>query len=92
MLEIFDTNLYYGDIIAQPLHDKIGLSIVFRNIERQFLDFDWTCRFGNVKAILQLKKTLNLGEIPDNFQIITNKLSELKVHLPTVLITTLNFY
>lgn len=38
----------------------------------------WTCRFGNVKAILQLKKSLNLGEVPEHFQIIANKLFELE--------------
>jgi hypothetical protein len=43
-----------------------------------FLQLDWTCRFGNVKAILQLKKSLNLGEIPDHFQILANKLLELE--------------
>jgi hypothetical protein len=42
------------------------------------LQLDWTCRFGNVKAILQLKKSLNLGEVPDNFQIIASKLLELE--------------
>jgi hypothetical protein len=39
---------------------------------------DWTCRFGNVKAILQLKKSLNLGEVPNDFQIVANKLSDLE--------------
>ena len=42
------------------------------------MQLDWTCRFGNVKAILQLKKTLNLGEVPDHFQIVANKLLELE--------------
>lgn len=42
------------------------------------MQLDWTCRFGNVKAILQLKKSLNLGEVPDHFQIIANKLLELE--------------
>ncbi|GAC18323.1 hypothetical protein [Paraglaciecola arctica] len=42
------------------------------------MQLDWTCRFGNVKAILQLKKSLNLGEIPDHFQIVANKLLELE--------------
>lgn len=46
--------------------------------ERLFLQVDWTCRFGNVKAILQLKKSLNLGEVPDHFQIVANKLLELE--------------
>ncbi|MFT5838567.1 MAG: hypothetical protein ACI9UT_001061 [Flavobacteriales bacterium] len=42
------------------------------------MQLDWTCRFGKVKAILQLKKSLNLGEIPDYFQIVANKLFELE--------------
>jgi hypothetical protein len=42
------------------------------------LQLDWACRFGNVKGILQLKKSLNLGEIPDHFQIVANKLLELE--------------
>lgn len=42
------------------------------------MQLDWTCRFGNVKAILQLKRALNLGEIPDHFQIVANKLFELE--------------
>ena len=42
------------------------------------MQLDWTSGFGNVKAILQLKKTLNLGEVPDHFQIITNKIFELE--------------
>jgi hypothetical protein len=42
------------------------------------LHLDWTCRFGNVKAILQLKKSLNLGEVPDSFQIIASKLLALE--------------
>ena len=75
---IVEALLYNGDIIAQPLHDKIGLSLDYKNIERLFLQLDWTCRFGNVKAIWQLKRSLNLGEIPDHFQIITNKLLELE--------------
>ena len=70
--------VYYGDIIAQPLLDRIGLSRDYRNKERLILQLDWTCRFGNVKAILQLKKSLNLGEVPDHFQIIANKLLELE--------------
>jgi len=67
-----------GDIITQPRHYKIGLNLDYRNKERLFLELDWTCRFGNVKAILRLKKTLTLGEVPDNFQIIANKLLELE--------------
>ncbi len=43
-----------------------------------YLQLDWTCRFSNVKAILQLKKSLNLGEISDHFKIIANKLLELE--------------
>lgn len=42
------------------------------------MQLDWTSRFGNVKAILQLKKSLNLGDIPDHFQIVANKLLELE--------------
>jgi hypothetical protein len=42
------------------------------------LQLDWTCRFGNVRAILHLKKSLNLGEVPDYFQIVANKLLELE--------------
>ncbi|WP_339725127.1 hypothetical protein [uncultured Paraglaciecola sp.] len=42
------------------------------------MQLDWTSHFGNVKAILQLKKSLNLGEIPDHFQIVANKLLELE--------------
>ena len=42
------------------------------------MQLDWTCRFSNVKAILQLKKSLNLGEISDHFKIIANKLLELE--------------
>jgi hypothetical protein len=42
------------------------------------LQLDWACRFGNVKPILQLKKSLNLGEVPDHFQIVANKLLELE--------------
>jgi hypothetical protein len=60
------------------LHDKIELNVDYRNKERLFLQLDWTCRFGNVKAILQLKKTLNLGEVSNHFQIIANKLLELE--------------
>jgi hypothetical protein len=67
-----------GDIIAQSLHDKIQLNLDYKNKERLFLQLDWTCRFGNVKAILQLKKSLNLGEVPDRFQIIASKLLELE--------------
>jgi hypothetical protein len=50
----------------------------YGNKERPYLQLDWTCRFGNVKAILQLKKSLNLGEISDRFKIIANKLLELE--------------
>jgi hypothetical protein len=42
------------------------------------LQLDWTCRFGRVKSILQLKKSLNLGEVPNYFQIIASKLLELE--------------
>jgi hypothetical protein len=42
------------------------------------LELDWASRFGNVKAILQLKKSINLGEIPNHFQIVANKLKELE--------------
>ena len=75
---IVEAHLYNESIIAQPLLDRIGLSIDYRNKERLNLQLDWTCRFGNVKAILQLKKSLNLGEVPDYFQIIANKLFELE--------------
>ena len=70
--------LYNGDIIAHPQHDKIGLNLNYKDIERLFLQLDWTSRFGNVKAILQLKKSINLGEIPNHFQIVVNKLLELE--------------
>ena len=42
------------------------------------MQLDWTSRFGNAKAILQLKKSLNLGEVPSHFQIVVNKLLELE--------------
>jgi hypothetical protein len=42
------------------------------------LQLGWTCRFGNVKAILQFKKSLNLGEVTEQFQIIANKLLALE--------------
>lgn len=42
------------------------------------MDLNWTSRFGNVKAILQLKKSLNLGEVPNHFLIVANKLSDLE--------------
>ena len=42
------------------------------------MQLDWTSQFGRVKGILQLKKSLNLGEVPDYFQIIANKLLELE--------------
>ena len=73
-----EAQLYDGDIIAQPLHDKIGFSLDYTDIARLFLELDWSCPHGNVKAIVQLKKTLTLGVIPDNFQIVANKLSELE--------------
>jgi hypothetical protein len=60
------------------LHDKIQLNLDYKNKERLFLQLDWTCRFGNVKAILQLKKSLNLGEVSNHFQIVANKLLELE--------------
>ncbi|MBL4631335.1 MAG: hypothetical protein JKY14_09325 [Paraglaciecola sp.] len=56
----------------------MGLRVDYTNKERQFLQLDWTCRLGNVKAILQLKKSLNLGEVPEHFQIVANKLLELE--------------
>jgi hypothetical protein len=65
-------------IIAQSMPDKIGLKLEYRNKEGLLLQLDWTCRFGNVKAILQLKKSLNLGEVSNQFQIVANKLSELE--------------
>jgi hypothetical protein len=42
------------------------------------LQLDWTCPFGSVKAILQLKKLLNLGEVTDHSSIIADKLLELE--------------
>ena len=42
------------------------------------MQLDWTCRFNKVKAILQLKKSLNLGEVSEHFKIIANKLLELE--------------
>jgi hypothetical protein len=42
------------------------------------LQFDWNGRFGKVKPILQLKKSINLGDVPHNFHILANKLLELE--------------
>jgi hypothetical protein len=46
--------------------------------EGQRSQLNWTCRFNNVKAILQLKKSLNLGDITQQFQLIANRLLELE--------------
>jgi hypothetical protein len=43
-----------------------------------FLQQDWTCHFGNVKAINQFKKSINLGDLPPYYHIVANKLSELE--------------
>lgn len=42
------------------------------------MQLDWNSCYGNIKTIIQLKKTLNLGEIPHDFQIVANKLIELE--------------
>lgn len=42
------------------------------------MHIDWTCRFTNVKAIIQLKKTISLGVLPHSFSIVANKLRELE--------------
>jgi hypothetical protein len=73
-----EAHLYDTDIIAQPLHDKIELNLDYTNKERLFLQLDWTCRFCNIKAIMQLKKSLNLGEVSNHFQIVASKLFELE--------------
>ena len=39
---------------------------------------DWTCRLGNIKAINQLKKSINLGEIPTYYSLVATKLSDLE--------------
>ena len=42
------------------------------------MQLDWTCRFGSVQTILQLKKSLNLEEVTDHFPIIVDKLLQLE--------------
>ena len=71
-------HLHDRDIIAQPLLDKIELNLDYRNKEGLLLKLDWSCRFGNVKNILQLKRSLNLGDVSDHFQIVASKLLELE--------------
>ncbi|WP_133469522.1 hypothetical protein [Paraglaciecola marina] len=39
---------------------------------------NWNCRFGSIKTITQLKKTINMGEIPNYYSLVANKLSELE--------------
>ena len=39
---------------------------------------DWTCRFNHVKAILQLKKAINFGDVALNFETVASKLKELE--------------
>lgn len=39
---------------------------------------DWTCRFNNVKAILQLKKSINFGDVSLNFETVAKTLKELE--------------
>lgn len=39
---------------------------------------DWTCRFNNVKAIIQLKKSINFGDVALNFETVAAKLKELE--------------
>jgi hypothetical protein len=75
---IIEVRPYDVSIITQPLRDKIELNLDYTNKERLFLHLDWACRFGNVKAILHLKKSLNLGEVPDSFQIIASRLLALE--------------
>jgi hypothetical protein len=78
ILVTVEAHLYNVCIIAQHLHDKIEVNLDYINKERLFLQLVWTCRFGNVKAILQLKKSLNLGEVSNHFQIVANKILELE--------------
>jgi hypothetical protein len=42
------------------------------------LHTEWTCRFTEVKGIIQLKKTITLGVLPNTFNIVANKLQELE--------------
>lgn len=39
---------------------------------------DWSCRFNNVKAIIQLKKSINFGDVSLNFETVAAKLKELE--------------
>ncbi|MEP1551525.1 MAG: hypothetical protein ABJJ44_15335 [Paraglaciecola sp.] len=39
---------------------------------------NWNCRFGSIKTITQLKKTINMGEIPNYYSLVANKLYELE--------------
>ncbi|MCF2948949.1 hypothetical protein L0668_12580 [Paraglaciecola aquimarina] len=39
---------------------------------------DWSCRFNNVKAILQLKKSINFGDVSLNFETVAKTLKELE--------------
>lgn len=39
---------------------------------------NWTCKYNHVKAILQLKKTINFGEVAANFETVASKLKELE--------------
>jgi hypothetical protein len=73
-----EIHLHDEYIIAQPLPDKIQLNLDYRNKKGLRLQLDWLCRFGNVKAILQLKKSLNLGDVTEHFKIVASKLLELE--------------
>ena len=75
---IMEIHLHDEYIIAQPLPDKIQLNLDYRNKKGLRLQLDWLCRFGNVKAILQLKKSLNLGDVTEHFKIVASKLLELE--------------
>ncbi|MGS2719952.1 hypothetical protein [Paraglaciecola aestuariivivens] len=39
---------------------------------------NWSIEYMDVKSIIQLKKTLTLGQVPDDFNIVANKLKELE--------------
>lgn len=42
------------------------------------MHIEWTCRFSKVKDIIQLKKAITLGVLPNSFNIVANKLLELE--------------
>jgi hypothetical protein len=68
-----EIHLHDEYIIAQPLPDKIQLNLDYRNKKGLRLQSDWLCRFGKVKAILQLKKSLNLGDVTEHFKTVASK-------------------